>query len=208
MTKTRSVDTRSPEARQVSRDLAEMALAWVEQEGHLRVRQREGLRRSLSAAAEMNSWTLITGDSAEIANSDVLKLAKSGARVLTKERAEEIAAKKTELTQLKRSQKAIQKLADTADFEEPIETTYTHTVRKPSRGLVTRVEEIVLADAQEAIDAVNAIEKRIETWGKLREEMLGELKKKAEQLEEMKRQLPAFVDSSMGLVHEVFATLY
>jgi hypothetical protein len=38
--------------------------------------------------------------------------------------------------------------------------------------------------------------------------MLGELKKQQERLEEMKVQLPAFVDSSMGLMREVFATLY
>jgi hypothetical protein len=162
----RNIDTRSPEARQVSRDLAEMALAWVAQDGHLRVRQREQLRRALAAAAEFLSWTTLTGDSTEIASGDALKLARAGARILTKELADELAAKKAEITVLKRSQKALQKLADEGDFTEPIETTYTHTVRKPSRGLVTRTEELTLTEPQEALDAVNAIEKRMEAWGK------------------------------------------
>lgn len=185
-----------------------MALAWVAQDGHLRVRQREQLRRAFAAAAEFLSWTMITEDPVEIANADVVKLARSGARALTRELADELAAKKSEITALKKSQKALQKLADSGDFTEPIETSYTHTVRKPSRGLVTRTEELVLTEPQEALDAVNTIEKRMEAWTKLREEMLVELKKQQERLEEMKRNLPDFVDSSMGLVREVFAILH
>lgn len=147
-------------------------------------------------------------DTIETATKDVLTLARSGARALTKDLDEEVADKKAELTQLKKSAKAFNKLADDGDFTDPIEVTYTHTVRKPSKGLVTRVEIVELNDAGEARDTAAAIEKKLETWGKLREEMMGVLKHRQKQLEEMKKELPNFVASLEGLVGEVFATLY
>ena len=89
-----------------------------------------------------------------------------------------------------------------------VEFSYTHTARKPSRGLVTKTAELILAEAAEATKAATVIETRTETWGKLRDEMQGVMKVQQDELDEMRRKLPAFVKASDGLLQHVFATLY
>jgi hypothetical protein len=139
---------------------------------------------------------------------DVLKLARAGARMLASDHAADVADKKKEMSQLKSAATALHKLADKHDFTEPVEFNYTHTARKPSRGLVTKTAELVLAEAAEATKAATVIEARTETWGKLREEMQGVMKVQQDELDEMRRKLPAFVKASDGLLQHVFATLY
>ncbi|MDX1393186.1 MAG: hypothetical protein R3195_02300 [Gemmatimonadota bacterium] len=206
--KRRTVDTRSPEAREIAREFATLALAWVDRKGKLLVRQREELRRALATTADLQGWILLTDRQEEIASKDFTTLTRSGARALAKDLADELAAKKAELTQLKKDVKAFDKLAETGDFDEPIEVEYTHTVRKPSKGLITRTEVEELKSASDASDLARTIEKRLDAWGKLREEMLGELKKREKRLDEMKDSIPDFVDASSGLIRDVFATLY
>ena len=112
------------------------------------------------------------------------------------------------MSRLQKSVKAIWKLAEDESTEYPQDVSYSHTARDATVGLVTKTEELTLADAGEARDAAQVIEKRTETWGKLREQMIADLKQKQKQLEEMKSELTEFAESTQGLVREVLATLH
>lgn len=203
------MNTRSPEARETARKLGCLALSWVLQKERLKVREREELRRAVSAAADFMGWReIIEDDPVDVARKDVLKLSRSGARTLTRELADETAEKKAEITQLKKAVKTLRKLAEEKEFEEAIEFTYDHTARKPSQGLVTKTEVLELTTPSEAGDAANAIESKLETWGKLREEMLLDLKARSKDLDEMKSNLATFARDSEPLIRHVLATLH
>jgi hypothetical protein len=205
---TRKIDTRSPEAARIARELASLALARVARGGRLNVREREELRRALAAAADLLGWSTLAEDPMKIAAKDILKLARSGARLLTRELADEVADKKTEMSGLTKAAAALRKLAKKADFTDPVEFSYAHTARTPPKGLVTRIETLSLANATEAEDAARLIESKRESWDKLREAMLQDLKAKQKELEVMGGTLPEFVKSSEGLVRHVMAVLY
>lgn len=196
------------EKRRVSRQLAVLALSWMKQDETMTVREREELRRCLASAAQFMDWRSHGQEPTEIATKDALKLARAGARMLVKDLADELDAKKKEITALKRSAREIHKLAETGDFEEPMEVTYIHTFRKPSLGLVTKEEVIEVTKPEEATSAANTIETKLEMWTKLRDEMIVELKKQQKDLEAMRKKLPAFINSSGSLLQHVFATLY
>ena len=74
--------------------------------------------------------------------------------------------------------------------------------------LVTKTEELTFADAEEAERAARTIENKLDSWERLRAQMLEDLKRRQEQLEELKERLAAFTESFRGLVVEVFAILY
>lgn len=202
------IDKRPPEASQLAHELASLALARVKQGGHLKLREREELRRVFASAAELLGWATIRRGPAEAATKDLLKLAKSGARLLTRELADEVADKKIETSQLEKVASSLHKLAKEADFADPIEISYSHTARKPPLGLVTKTETLILTDADEAAEAAQTIEAKRETWDKLRLEMLDDLGERQRQLDEMKRTLSAFLESSEGLVRHVMSTRY
>jgi hypothetical protein len=180
----------------------------VKQGGRLNLREREKLRRVFASASELFGWATIRQDPVETASKDLLKLARSGARLLTREFADEVASKKTEMSALKKVERSLHTLAKEADFTDPIEISYLHTGRKPPEGLVTRTETLTLADAAEATEAAHNIEAKQELWDKLRLEMLEDLAERQRQLDEMKRTLPAFVEASDALVRHVISTRY
>jgi len=180
----------------------------VKQGGHLKLREREQLRRIYASAAELFGWATIRLDHVETATKDLLKLARSGARLLTREFADEVASKEMEMLELEKVESSLHKLAKEGDFTDPIEISYLHTGRKPPEGLVTRTATLTLINAGEATDAAQFIEAKREVWDKLRLEMLDNLGERQRQLDEMKRSLPAFLESSDGLVRHVMSTRY
>lgn len=203
----RRIDTRSAVARPVARELATLALSWVEQEEKLLIRQQEQLRRALASAAEFLEWTTLQDHEVDKALRDMKTLAEAGVRFIAKDLEQEVADKKTESTRLKKAATSIQKLAATADFETPVEFSYAHTAREGD-GLVTKTEDLTFADAEEAERAARTIENKLDSWERLRTQMLEDLKRRQEQLEELKERLAAFAESFRGLVVEVFAILY
>jgi hypothetical protein len=199
-----------PELDTASRKMASLALEKLRQEGTLKVRQLEQLRRALAAAADALEWDLIPGtkmDRAAAAAQDMAKLADVGADSLERDLADLLDGKKAEVTQLKKVAKALHALAADSSTSYPAEIEYSHTARNGSRGLFTKVASLVLNDAGEAVSAAAAIEKRLDNYAKLRDEMLIELKLKQRQITEMRRGLPGFVESSNGIVVDVLATL-
>lgn len=191
----------------VGRKLATLAKAWMIQDGRLRVRQREQLRRALFAAAELLEWSMISENAVEIAMRDVAKLTKVGTRALTRDIANELASKKKEMSELEKFASSMTKLAEKDDFADPVEVSYSRTAREADH-LVTKTELLTLTEAQGAVDAAQTVEKKMVSWGKLRDEMIEDLKKQQRQLDELKDSLSGFVESSKRTVREVFATLY
>jgi hypothetical protein len=98
-------------------------------------------------------------------------------------------------------------LAADAKTEYPAEVEYSHTARDGLRRLVTKTEALTLADADEATSAAATLEKRLEGYAKLRDQMLEELEERQRQIDEMRDGLSGFVAASNRLVVEVLATL-
>ncbi len=192
--------------RQAALKLASLAMAWMKQDRQLRVRQREELRRALARAAEFRGWAAIGGDPMESAIKDVKSLTKSGSNFIAQELEAELADKKIEVSQLREVAISIHELAGTADWGDPVEVSYSHTVRAGD-GRATRPETLNLVDAGEAKEAAATIEKRLDTWEKLRGQMLDDLKRRQRQVNEMRDSISAFAESSRGLVGEVLAIL-
>jgi len=207
----RPTPARSPDAIEIGRDLASLAVIRAEQGGQLSVRQREQIRRALLKASVSLEWdTLAAGSDEPIkkATKEVTKLAKKGTQAIREDLAEELAAKKTEVTRLKKAAVSMQKLAEAGDFSDPIEVSYNYTARDGSQGYLTKTQTVTLTTVKEAQDAATSIEKKIEGWDKLREQMLLDIKRRQKHLEEIDAELSTFVDSTSTLLLEVFATLH
>lgn len=191
----------------MSRELATLALEWVKQGQKLRVRQRERLRRVLAVTADVMSWQSVSKDGLDKATKDIAKLARSGTRSIRRELDRERETKRSESRSLKTAVKELRKLAESSDSDGPTEFSYSYTARSPSWGLVTKTEELTLADADEATAAADTVEKRSATWDKLRIEMLEELKAKDNRWAELSGSLSDFAQAYRGLVKEVLATV-
>ena len=147
-------------------------------------------------------------DPVAAASKEMAKLARNGTRALEKDLADEVAVKKAEITQLKAMAKQLHKLSKDKKAEYPVEISYSHTAKTPGQGLVTKTPELVIKDAGDAESAALDIEKRLPRWGDLKDEMLEELKRRQAELDDMRRGLSGFVDSSKRLLAEVFAILH
>lgn len=206
----KTVLPRSPELHDVSRQLASLALAQVEQEGHLGVRQREQLRRALATAGEALGWAgrvaAIEDAVAEISK-DVMTMARSGAKAMARDLAGELAAKKTEISQIRKAASSVNKLAENKKTTYPTEITYSFTVRDATGDLVTKTETLPMNDAEEALSAVTAIEKNPTGRAKLKDLMIADLKQKQKQVEVMTNTLSDFLEYSHDLMRDVLHNL-
>jgi hypothetical protein len=79
-------------------------------------------------------------------------------------------------------------------------------MRNALGGLVTKTVTLNLNDATEALNAAAAIEKRMESLGKLRDLMIEDLKDKQRQIKVMRKGLSAFVSSSNGVIVDLVST--
>lgn len=190
--------------------MALLALEKLRQDGTLGVRQREQLRRAFSAAADELDWSSMPGsndDRVAAATSDVEELAAAGALSLERDLAEMLEEKKAEMEQLEGIVASLERLAADEETSYPTEVVYSHTARDGTRRLVTKTETLTLNDADEARAAAAKVEKRLESFAKLRDQMIEDLEQRQAQLDEMRHGLSGFVASSNGLVVEVLATL-
>ncbi len=201
---------KNPELNETGRRLASLALEQLRQDGSLVIRQREQLRRALATAGEVLEWSIIPGersDRAAAVKKDMTALAEFGAETLEQDLAQQLKEKKAEIKTLETVTSQLRALADDKDTEYPAEVEYAHTGRDAHRRLVTKTEVLTLKDADEANSAADSIEKKLENYAKLRDEMLEDLKQERRQLGKMREGLGKFVADSNGLVLEVLATL-
>ncbi|MEX1257157.1 MAG: hypothetical protein WEG36_06020 [Gemmatimonadota bacterium] len=203
--------TRKPELIETARTLASLALQRLHQDGTLRVRQGEQLRRALATAATALRWDSIPGskdDRVAAATKDVAELADAGAQLLERDLVDQLTGKKGEVLQIKKVAKSVHKLAANSAVSYPTEVEYSHTMRSGQRGLVTKTETLTLNDAAEALNAAATLEKRLVGLEKLRDEMIKELKDRQRQVKEMRQGLPGFVRSSNGILAELLTSSY
>lgn len=204
-----SIESR-PELNEAGRTLACLALDRLRQEGALVVRQREQLRRALTTAGEVLDWGLIAGertDRAAAAKKDLAALAELGAKSLEHDLARQLEEKGAEIDALEDVTRTLRALAADTDTVYPAEVAYTHTARDGQRRLVTKLETLVLADAEAASTAAASLEKKLEGYAKLRDEMIQDLHQGRRRIGEMREELGGFIAASNGLVLEVLATL-
>ncbi len=187
-----------------------LALERMQQDGSLNVRQRDQLRRALVRTAEARGWVLIpdnTADRVGEAAQDLAILAEAGALSLKSDLGEEVAAKNNELKQLREVVQTVQKMAASARTSYPAEIEFSHTARQGPQNLVTKTQTLTLSDTAEAQDAAATLERNMEGWAKLRDQMLEELEHRQHQIEQTRRSLSEFVEASRTLVGEVLAVL-
>jgi len=201
---------RSAELHDLSRKLAVLALAQVDQEGHLGVRQREQLRRALATAGEALGWAgrvaAIEDAIAEVSK-DVLTMTKGGAKSLAKDLEVELASKKTEMSQIRKAAAAATRMAERKKTTYPTEITYAFTARDATGDLVTKIETLPMENAEDALSAVATIEKNPTGRTKLRDLMITDLKQKQKQVEVMTETLPDFLEYSHDLLRDVLHNL-
>ena len=202
--------TQAPELEGVCRRLAALALAELEQNSPLGVRQNEQLRRSLATAGDALSWTATAAhndDSITEVSKDFMTMARGGSRAMGRDLAKELAAKKVEMKQLEATLASATELAEGADTAYPTEITFSYTVRDAFAELVTKTETITVTESAEAASAAAALERSMPARTKLADLMITELKRKQSQLDVMTKSLSEFIASSQRLLREVIANL-
>ena len=199
----------TPELDQVARKLASLAIA--KDESPLSVRQLEQLRRALAAAGEELGWIENpSGNGASIAefSTDLIAMARNGAKSLGQDLAEELANKKTEITRLNKVIEHTRELAEDPDTVYPVDILFDHTIRDAYQEYVTKSETKVVNDGDEARSAAASIERSLTSWTKLADAMIVDLKRRQKQLSHVTEGLPEFVESSHGLLRAVVANLW
>jgi len=204
----RSKVEKSPDLLRASRQLATLALA--QQDRPLGPREREELRRGLAVAGDALGWSemlAVDADAAVEFALDVVSLAALGVESLASDLAEERATKEAEVSRLTDIAAYARSLAEDPNATYPVEITYSYTARDPYHGLVTKTARSTVSNPQEALGAAGALQKSIESRGKLTDLMVIDLDQRRGRLDAMTARLPDFVDSSRTLLNEVIANL-
>lgn len=204
----RSMLARSPEIDGACRQLATLVLA--QQESPLGVRQLEQLRRALTTAGDALGWTEAAAgdvDSVVEVGKDIMTMAKGGAKFMAHDLAEELARKRTEVSQIHDVAASALKLSEDPDASYPAEITYSYTARDAFRDTITKTETLTVNDAREALSASETIERSTTSRGKLADLMIIALEQKQVRLDGMTRTLPDFLESLQELLREVIANL-
>jgi predicted transcriptional regulator len=206
----RTVTLRSPEMREIAHNLATLGVRRVGKADALNVRRREAVRRALIEAGEELGWAQVAAlrdDPVEVAARDVKKILRSGVRSLKRAVSGEMAEKEAEGERLEEVVETIRSLAADPDLEYPTEITYTRTAKNAVDGFVTKTETIEVSDPEEAMKAAKKIEESLPRWAKQREEMLEDLRRRQQRLEEANDHLAEVVDSWRGLFGEVLVLM-
>lgn len=198
------------ELRSVSKRLGTLAIARYRQSGEFRVRQQEQIRRALSVAGEALDWgqleVELPGDAEEV-EADIRRLTQAGIRQLERDLEDEIAQKRKEIRQLEKTVSAMAKLGEKDETVFPTEVEYQYTSRRGKDELVTRTEEVVLEDPDHAVKEAEKLEKKLDRLGRLRDQMVENLKKQRQTIKSAKSEVKSFVNGTEFLVDEVMATL-
>lgn len=190
--------------------LATLGLVKIKKGERLNVRRRESLRRALADAGEPLRWSelaALSPNPVDVAAGDVKKLVKSGARSIERTVEDELLEKKAEVKRLKKVVASLRDLAEDSKIEYPTEVTYSRTAKSTGDGFVLKTETLVLNDAEEALKAAKKIEKSLPNWTKIRDENVGELKRKQDTIKSLTVNLGDLVESWRGVLKEVLVTM-
>ncbi len=187
-----------------------MGLVRIKKGEKLNVRRRESLRRALAEAGEPLRWSEVAALSenpVDIAAGDVKKLVRSGAKSIERTVADELAEKKGEIKRLEKVAAQLYRIAEDPKVEYPTEVTYSRTARSSAEGFVIKTETLVLNDAEEALKAAKKIERSLPNWGKVRDEVILDLKRKQDTLKSLTGNLSDLVESWRGVLKDVLVTM-
>jgi hypothetical protein len=201
---------RTAELKEVERRLAGLALAQLEQEEFLNVRQYEQMRRGLMTAGDELGWADIetkSGDPVPEIKKALLRMCKNGARAIAKDLAEELAIKKKETKTLAKLAESLHKMAESKKTEFPVLVTYEYTARDSSQNQVTKTQELELNEASEIQSAADGMDRSAASREKLANLMVIALKARGTRIEAMTERLPEYVESMDEMIREVLATL-
>jgi len=201
---------RTAELKEVERRLAGLALAQLEQEEFLNVRQYEQMRRGLMIAGNELGWADIetkSGDPVPEIKKALLRMCKNGARAIAKDLAEELAIKKKETKTLAKLAASLHKMAESKKTEFPVLITYEYTARDSSQNQVTKTQELELNEASEILSAAAGMDRSAPSREKLANLMIIALKASGTRIETMTERLPDYVESMDEMIREVLATL-
>ena len=149
----------------------------------------------------------VQDDAIHEVESDVHRLTGAGIRAIERDIESEIAEKRKEITQLKRMVEALTKLAAEEADVFPKELTYRYTLMQGKDVYVTKEKELLVEDAGSAEAAARRIEKGIDRFGRLRDQMIEMLKQRRKTVQEASEEVDSFVQATDGLVTEVLATI-
>lgn len=137
---------------------------------------------------------------------DVNRLTKAGLGALEKDLETEISEKRQEIKVLEKVVKDLNKLAGKDKAEFPIEVEYSYTAAQED-DYITKTAELELEGPDSAEQAAKKLEKQLDRYGRLRDQMVESLKHKRKALGETKADLKDFVGSTRPLAEEVLAVL-
>ena len=200
---------RSSEVQDIARELTNLGLVHVKQDGALNIRQSEKLRRALAEAGQALAWDVKAATSADPMSEvvkDLKKLVQAGTKTLKAEVADELKKKKVEERDLEKVVASLTKLSEKSDKAFPTEVEYSHTARDITQGFFTKTEAVELEDAGQAKETLQTIEKSLNRWGKLRVQMLEDLQQTDKRLNALSSDLEPFVVSSKRLIDELLLT--
>lgn len=200
---------RSSGVQDIARDLTNLGLVHVKQDGALNIRQSEKLRRALAEAGQALAWDVKAATSADPMSEvvkDLKKLVQAGTKTLKAEVADELKKKKVEERDLEKVVASLTKLSEKSDKAFPTEVEYSHTARDITQGFFTKTEAVELEDAGQAKETLQTIEKSLNRWGKLRVQMLEDLQQTDKRLNALSSDLEPFVVSSKRLIDELLLT--
>ena len=200
---------RSSSVQQIARDLTNLGLVHVKQEGMLNVRQSENLRRALAEAGQALTWDVKAATSADPMSEvvkDLKRLVQAGAQTLKAEVADELKKKKVEEKGLEKTVAVLTALTEKSEKAFPAQISYSHTARDITRGFFTNVEDVEFEDVSEVVETLKMVEKSLKRWGKLRVQMLEDLQQTNKRLSTLTSDLDPFVASSKRLIDELLLT--
>lgn len=200
---------RSSEVQDIARELTNLGLVHVKQDGALNIRQSEKLRRALAEAGQALAWDVKAATSADPMSEvvkDLKKLVQAGTKTLKAEVADELKKKKIEERDLEKVVASLTKLSEKSDKAFPTGVEYSHTARDITHGFFTKTEAVELEDAGQAKETLQTIEKSLNRWGKLRVQMLEDLQQTDKRLNALSSDLEPFVVSSKRLIDELLLT--
>jgi hypothetical protein len=189
------------------RKLASLALDWRHNKV-LGLRQHEILRRTLVFAGKAHGWDLLQGSSTDrisVAKKDVIKMAKGGVDLLSRDMTETLGVKKTEMASLKKVVASVRELAVEENTQYPAEVQIAFTARNGLGNLITKNESLVLRDGAEATRAADDLERREGDRTRLRDEMVEKIKVDQRELDDLKKELPSFVEWLDPILGDVLA---
>jgi len=198
----------SPELLKASRQMALLAI--IHQDRPLNPRETEELRRALTAAGNVLSWSDTTAhheDPAADFALDMASLATIGVDSLSSDLAEERTKKQTETSRLNEAVAYARKLAANTRAKYPVDITYTYTARDPQGTLITKTATNTVTNEEEALGAAESLEKSIESRTKLTDQMVIDLDERRKRLQAIARDIPEFVKSSRHVLDAVIASI-